>query len=694
MYANNEFALMKDKVTCRMGVNMSNEKTQKHEQVNEPVSDGAFEDKRSEYSESNESSESAREAVSQQKQAAAEHNNSEAEHTEIENHDAARDGTESEQQVQEQDNALPQLHVEAPSIALLDTTLLQGVTFHSQQSSDSEQDDEQSKGTEQEAPVSDAPGSASPSDSQTDLDVVDQHQAVQEAQSESQDAQDGQIESSSASVQDGNNPAVSSTAGRIFGNLHANDALSKRKAVLRRIVAPIFAVIAVLSIITAVLCLTVWRVNPQVDIATTSMNTAYAVTDAGLLDTTDGPVTITARTDSKASKTSSSSSPQICIALTSSSDALGWLEGTAYTRISGFNSWQEFATTAHKAQGKTAQGNATFTNSDMWQQVRCGAGSVNLTWQKQHDQDAVVVVHVLDEQESAQLAKEQQQGNADATDQPTAQSDQSADQTANTEKSKSDTSVNRNADAQMTVRMQWTRSSTPNHATPLWIIAATALLLAILCATLFVVWPKPHVPRVGRHGHGARTRHSTMHRHGAKATDSASTARATNAVVVGANDTSNGSEGQVHADATQDGELTEVLPVVDELPLVSSTDLQEYFARLMQEKHASASAENEQSDKADKNETSDTTDMTGDFGKDDNTREADDTDQSDEAATTDNTVQSGDADHDGEAEQAEEAEQDETPDNIEVADGDNTTEHTEEEEAQEDKNQAEGTDHE
>lgn len=682
MYANNEFALMKDKVTCRMGVNMSNEKTQKHEQVNEPVSDGAFEDKRSEYSESNESSESVQEAVSQQEQAAAEHNDSETEHTEIENRDAARDGTEFEQQAQEQDNALPQLHVEAPSIALLDTTLLQGVTFHSQQSSDSEQDDERSKGTEQEASVSDTQGSASPSDSQTDLDAAGQNQV---AQSESQDAQDSQIESSSASVQDGNNPAVSSTAERIFGNLHANDALSKRKAVLRRIVAPIFAVIAVLSIITAVLCLTVWRVNPQVDIATTSMSTAYAVTDAGLLDTTDGPVTITARTDSKASKTSSSSSPQICIALTSSSDALGWLEGTAYTRISGFNSWQEFATTAHKAQGKTAQGNATFTNSDMWQQVRCGAGSVNLTWQKQHDQDAVVVVHVLDEQESAQLAKEQQQGNADATDQSTAQSDQSADQTANTEKSKSDTSVNRNADAQMTVRMQWTRSSTPNHATPLWIIAATALLLAILCATLFVVWPKPHVPRVGRHGHGARTRHSTMHRHGAKAVGAAG---ATNAVVVGANDASDGSEGQIHADATQDGELTEVLPVVDELPPVSSTDLQEYFARLMQEKHASASAENEQSNKADKNETSDTTDKTGDSGKDDNTGEADD------AAATDDTVQSGEADHDGEAVQAEEAEQDETPDDIEVADGDNTTEHTEEEEAQEDKNQAEGTDHE
>lgn len=682
MYANNEFALMKDKVTCRMGVNMSNEKTQKHEQVNEPVSDGAFEDRRSEYSESNESSESVQEAVSQQEQAAAEHNNSETEHTEIENRDAARDGTEFEQQAQEQDNALPQLHVEAPSIALLDTTLLQGVTFHSQQSSDSEQDDEQSKGTEQEASVSDAQGSASPADLQTDLDAAGQNQVVQ---SESQDAQDGQIESSSASVQDGNNPAVSSTAERIFGNLHANDALSKRKAVLRRIVAPIFAVIAVLSIITAVLCLTVWRVNPQVDIATTSMSTAYAVTDAGLLDTTDGPVTITARTDSKASKTSSSSSPQICIALTSSSDALGWLEGTAYTRISGFNSWQEFATTAHKAQGKTAQGNATFTNSDMWQQVRCGAGSVNLTWQKQHDQDAVVVVHVLDEQESAQLAKEQQQGNADATDQSTAQSDQSADQTANTEKSKSDTSVNRNADAQMTVRMQWTRSSTPNHATPLWIIAATALLLAILCATLFVVWPKPHVPRVGRHGHGTRTRHSTMYRHGAKAVGAAG---ATNAVVVGANDASDGSEGQIHADATQDGELTEVLPVVDELPPVSSTDLQEYFARLMQEKNASASAENEQSDKADKKETSDNTDMTGDSGKDDSTGEADD------AAATDDTVQPGDADHDGETVQAEEAEQDETPDNIEVADGDNTTEHTEEEEAQEDKNQAEGTDHE
>ena len=133
---------MKDKVTCRMGVNMDNEKTQKHEQVNEPISDGASENKSREYSESSESSESVHEDVSQQEQAAAEHSNSEAEHTEIENHDAERDGAEHEQQAQERDEALPQLHVEAPDIALLDTTLLQGVTFHSQQSFDSEQDNQ------------------------------------------------------------------------------------------------------------------------------------------------------------------------------------------------------------------------------------------------------------------------------------------------------------------------------------------------------------------------------------------------------------------------------------------------------------------------------------------------------------------------------------------------------------------------
>lgn len=629
MYANNEFALMKDKVTCRMGVNMDNEKTQKHEQVNEPISDGASEDKRSKHTEHSESSESVHEDVSQQEQSAIERNSSDAEHTEVEH-----DGADHEQQAQDHNQALPQLHVEAPDIALLDTALLQGVAFQSPRSFDNERDSEASDDTEEESPASHIQDSAQSDSLEPDSDAADQNQA---AQLESQDVQNDQVESSSSSEQDDNNPAVSSAAERIFGNLHTSDALSKRKAVLRRIVSPIFAVIAVLSIIGAVLSLIVWRVNPQVDIATTSMNTAYAVTDAGLLDTTDGPVTITARTNAKASKTSSSSSsstsaPQICIALTSSSDALGWLEGTAYTRISGFNSWQEFSTTAHKAQGKVAQGNATFTNSDMWQQVRCGAGKVNLTWQKQHDQDAVVVVHVLDEQESAQLAKEQQQKGDAAT-----QSDQSADQTANTEKSKSDASANSSADAQMTVSMQWTRSSTPNYATPLWVIAAIALVLAILCATLFVIWPKPHVPRVGRHGHGARTRHSTVHRHGAKAADSASTAGATNAVVVGANDASEGSEGKAHADATQDGELTEVLPVVDELPPVSSTDLQEYFARLMQEKNASASAENEQSDKADKNET---------------------------------------------------------PDDIEVADGDNTTEHTEEEEAQEDKNQEEGADHE
>lgn len=266
--------------------------------------------------------------------------------------------------------------------------------------------------------------------------------------------------------------AISNSAAPFWGVLKAQggNTVQHRTAVLRRFVSPVFAAFAVILAVCGVLSLTVWKANPQVDIATPGIKDAYAVSDSGLLGTTDGSVTITA--SARATK-ETSAKPEVCAVIASATDAQGWLMGTSYTRITGYSSWSEFSTGHENKSGKAASGDVAFAKSPMWKQVKCASGSVTLTWQKQSG-DEVLLVHTM----------------ADSEKSP----------------SQSDSSV----DATTIVRMQWTRAQVPHFAVPYFVAAIFMLVLAVLCFFVFVIWPKPYVPRASRHG---KNRTAGGHRH-------------------------------------------------------------------------------------------------------------------------------------------------------------------------------------
>lgn len=518
---------------------------------------------------------------------------------------------------------LPELHIEAPDASLLDDALLEPILEHNGQAGVEHAEGNGSSADDADNSAAGDASDESAAESVEHADAVDSADNTAGAADEAVDAIEVDADTASDTGDDTAREATESDgeskqgdehqagASAFFGDLHASDKLKKRKAVLRRIVAPIFAAIAICAVIVGVLNLTVWRVNPQVDIATDTVQTSYMVTDAGVLDTTDGAVTITARSGQKTTSSKiKSNQPVVCLAIASSADATGWLEGSTYTRITGYTSWERFATTQNKAKGKAEQSAVAFAQSDMWQQLKCGTGKVSVTWQHAAGKDVVALAHVLSEQEQAVY----QQQSADKQTDAHATADANADANAADSADSNDSKQSKNTQkTELNISMQWVRGSVPDYATAMWILAGISLLLAVLCAVVLVRWPKPHVPRVGRHGHGARSAQSTSrveHRssvttpaslqaaqtgdkqvadEGADTVQQAdgSDAGTTASSDSGSNDAD--SAGNVKtADATSAydedaGERTEVLPVVDELPTVSTVDLQDYFARLMKE---------------------------------------------------------------------------------------------------------------
>ena len=74
--------------------------------------------------------------------------------------------------------------------------------------------------------------------------------------------------------------------------------------------------------------------------------TQYIVTDPGVLPLVDNQVTVSAD--------AGSSDGEVCLALGSNKDVIGWLAGQPYVRVTGLNEWTTLATTKVSAQGSAA----------------------------------------------------------------------------------------------------------------------------------------------------------------------------------------------------------------------------------------------------------------------------------------------------------------------------------------------------
>ena len=223
---------------------------------------------------------------------------------------------------------------------------------------------------------------------------------------------------------------------------HSNQEAKKASARARKIVAPVIAGVAVVLAILGLITQLRWNNNPWARPEAT-LTTRYSVTDTGVLPLINNAVQIKA-----------TSSNDICVALTSSTDAEGWIAGQKYTRITGTNSWTQLATqqaTAPKARNTKVdeQQVPLFKDFDSWQRVSCGK-QVTLNWKGDKTSADVLII--------------------DANPNSSLTGSQSA--------------------SPVSLQMSWIRTDLNSTARLLWLLAALVALLAGIVATIFALAPR------------------------------------------------------------------------------------------------------------------------------------------------------------------------------------------------------------
>lgn len=221
----------------------------------------------------------------------------------------------------------------------------------------------------------------------------------------------------------------------------------RRTRIMRGVITPIFAVLALIALVFGILNSTVWK--PQHDVVATASGVAtrYLATVPGALQLVDDTVTVKVSADNAGT--------QLCADVTDKATATAWLDGTAYTQVDGMKSWTELSTERTTAGTSGSDGAAasslSFEDADTWIGATCGTGSVTLDANTYSPQAVLIVA-------------------ADA---------QSADGT-------------QTASSPYTVQLEWHRASVPNYAMPFYVVALLFALLAVLSASVFAHESKKH----------------------------------------------------------------------------------------------------------------------------------------------------------------------------------------------------------
>lgn len=221
--------------------------------------------------------------------------------------------------------------------------------------------------------------------------------------------------------------------------------------IMRGIVTPIFGLLAVACIVLGVLNQTIWKPNPSISASAPVENTQYLLIDQGVADLVDSTVTVTA------TSASATANDGVCMALTTSKDAAGWLAGQSYERITGLSSWTELSHSMQEAQGeaKTSDADVAFKDSDMWSQVSCDAGRASLNLKEATDTSVILV----------DFGQKISDG---------------------------------------TIDLHWTRHNIPNFALPWYFGGGLCAILAVLCASVFAMDMSARRKRISARAEKAR----------------------------------------------------------------------------------------------------------------------------------------------------------------------------------------------
>lgn len=273
---------------------------------------------------------------------------------------------------------------------------------------------------------------------------------------------------------------------------------TKRARFMRGVVAPIFGLLAALSIVLGVLNATVWKPSSIVSAHANVYGSRYIVTDPGVLNLVDYRV--------KISVAALNSRKPICVAVGLAKDVRGWTKGYSVQRITGLNNWSSLSTDVMKADdnarvdsaktadskvsknvSKDASKDVDFKDSDLWTNATCQMGLAKLFVNAADFEQAGNVADLALKQES------QEQNNAQSNTQNGAQSQTSRQKLSSELQSKIARRVliidlGKNS-PEAFVELRWRRHNLPDFATPMYFVGALFILLCGLSASVFAMAP-------------------------------------------------------------------------------------------------------------------------------------------------------------------------------------------------------------
>lgn len=273
---------------------------------------------------------------------------------------------------------------------------------------------------------------------------------------------------------------------------------TKRAKFMRGIVAPIFGLLAVLSIVLGVLNATVWKPNSIVSAHANVYGSRYIVTDPGVLNLVDYRV--------KISVAALNTRKPICVAVGLAKDVRGWTRGYSVQRITGLQDWENLSTVPMKADDSAksdvnnknsvdsvnnsdskASKDVDFKDSDLWTNATCQMGLAKLFVNAEDfEQSENIVPGDLSSGNAVNQANQANQENQENS-QSNHQKVSSALR-ARISRRVLIIDLGKNS-PEAFVEFRWRRHNLPDFATPLYFVGALFVLLCVLSASVFAMAP-------------------------------------------------------------------------------------------------------------------------------------------------------------------------------------------------------------
>ncbi|RIY21778.1 hypothetical protein CJI53_00870 [Bifidobacteriaceae bacterium VN002] len=277
---------------------------------------------------------------------------------------------------------------------------------------------------------------------------------------------------------------------------------TKRARFMRGVVAPIFGLLAALSIVLGVLNATVWKPSSIVSAHANVYGSRYIVTDPGVLNLVDYRV--------KISVAALNSRKPICVAVGLAKDVRGWTKGYSVQRITGLNNWSSLSTDVmntddnarvdsaktddskvSKNVSKDASKDVDFKDSDLWTNATCQMGLAKLFVNAADFEQVGNAADLALKQESQEGLQAKNNVQSDA--QNGAQSQTSRQKLSSELQSKIARRVliidlGKNS-PEAFVELRWRRHNLPDFATPMYFVGALFILLCGLSASVFAMAP-------------------------------------------------------------------------------------------------------------------------------------------------------------------------------------------------------------